>query len=108
MPETIIQFVIPTEFSETYYKLCNLMANYGLDLLKDCKIGCDSKHIKLIECWNVFQSACAAYNTEQLRVADLLHTFVTEQLNLLYGEILPSQVDFRGATDEEIDNITDE
>lgn len=109
MAENLIQFVIPSEYVETYKKLLNLMVYYGIDLMKDCQAGCDSKHRKLIECWNVFQSACAAYDLEYGQEANVLYTFVTEQLNLLYGEIIPSRVkSYRTATVEEIDELVND
>lgn len=109
MAENLIQFVIPSEYVETYKKLLNLMVYYGIDLMKDCQAGCDSKHRKLIECWNIFQSACAAHDLEYSRQATVLYEFVTEQINLLYGGNLPSHVKgFRTATKEEIDDIVNE
>lgn len=109
MAENLIQFIIPSEYVETYKKLLNLMVYYGIDLMKDCQAGCDSKHRKLIECWNVFQSACAAHALEYGRESTVLYSFVTEQLNLLYGEAIPSHVrSYRTATEDELDELIDD
>lgn len=105
----IVQFIIPDIYVNAYHRLLNLMVSYGLDLLKDCKAGCNAKNRKLIECWNIFQSACAAYNIEQPRASEVLFNFVVEQINILYGETIPSEVvEIRSATDEEIDDIIDD
>jgi hypothetical protein len=101
-----IKFEIPNEFEETYKKLLKLMVLYGLDLMKDCENGCKQNNRKLIECKNIFFSACAAYNNGNIKVANVLHNFVLSQLNLLYGGNIPNKLlEYEVASESDIDKL---
>ena len=101
-----IVFNIPEEFEETYKKLLNLMVLYGLDLLKGCENGCKDTNRRLIECKNIFFSACAAYNNGNIKVATTLHNFVSAQLKLLYGKSIPSKIlEYEMATEKDINDM---
>lgn len=107
----MIQFIIPDEWSDLYNKLLNLMVDNALDVVKDCSKGCDNKNIKLIECWNLFQSACCANSLNLTDKANFLYNFVVEQINLTYGSNIPDrkgEENFEYATDEDIDAITND
>lgn len=53
---------IPPEFNRIYNKLLVYLVDFGLDLVKDCNAGCNAANKKVLDCWNMFQSAIAAYN----------------------------------------------
>lgn len=101
-----ITFNIPEEVEPTYDKLLELMVMYGLDLLKGCENGCKDNNRKLIECKNIFFSACAAYNSGNVKVATTLFNFVTAQINSMYGETLPTRIlEYDMATEKDINDM---
>ena len=63
---------VPVKWTEIYNKLLILMSNRGIDMIKDCNASCDGETKKLIECWNQFNAACAAYAIGQETEAKIL------------------------------------
>jgi hypothetical protein len=59
-----IQFVyitIPKEYLCVYHKILVMLADYGIEMLKDCKASCTDRNSNVIECFNMFNAAVAAY-----------------------------------------------
>lgn len=104
MNKDIILFTVPIQWKETYDKLCVLMTDNALDIVKDCDKSCKGANIKLLECWNMFQSACCAITQDMIDEANFLYKYVTEQINLTYKtniEVKPYTI-----TTEEIEDGT--
>ena len=57
----VVYLTIPTKWIPTYRKLLSLVANGGKAILDDCNYGCKGNGSVVFNCWNIFQSACAAY-----------------------------------------------
>lgn len=81
----LLYLVIPTEFECTYKRLCVLMADYGEEMLKDCKANCTEKNVQVIECFNMFNSAIAAKNKGNDKLAFLIIKYINAKLNNIYG-----------------------
>ena len=76
---------IPADYVCIYHKILILFADYGIDLLKDCKASCDKRNSKIIECFNMFHAAIAAKHLGQNREAELLIKYINAQIELLYN-----------------------
>ena len=109
-----IYFTIPLRYKCVYDKLLTKMAELGLDLIKDCNAICNTPNKHLITCWNMFQAGCAAYNENQIKIADFIINYVNEQLcfncdifisNYIYiGHTNISPLDFRNMSIIKIKN----
>lgn len=85
-----IEFIIPEAYEDTYKKLLHLMVEYGLAAAKDCNAVNRTRNMKIIDCWNIFQSACAAFAIdEESREAEFLYNYVTAEIDNLYKDELP-------------------
>lgn len=60
------------------------MAQYGLDMLNDCSATCKGNNKNIVTCWNMFQSAMAAYQLGQDKLAETLLKYIKGQLNIIY------------------------
>ena len=75
---------VPIQWSGIYVSLLKLMADQGIDMLKDCKSSCSGTGKKLIECWNIFNAACAAFEYGNLKEAKVLIEYIVAQMNSNY------------------------
>ena len=75
---------VPVKWTEIYNKLLILMSNRGIDMIKDCNASCDGETKKLIECWNQFNAACAAYVIGQETEAKILIRILIDCMNKKY------------------------
>lgn len=57
----VVYLTIPTKWIPVYRKLLSLVANGGKAILDDCNYGCKGNGSIVFNCWNIFQSACAAH-----------------------------------------------
>lgn len=55
-----VYVTIPAEYICVYHRLLAMMADYGEDMLKDCKASCTERNSNVIECFNLFNAAVAA------------------------------------------------
>lgn len=73
---------IPDEYSCIYDKLINDLSSIGLKGLTDCKelsSPC-SKVRSIIDSWNMFQIACAAYEVGEVDKADIIINFINKKM----------------------------
>lgn len=75
---------IPANWIGILHRIYNLMAEYGIEAIKDCKANCSQRNSHIIECYTIFQSALAAYNVGKLKEADLLINYLSAQLDIYY------------------------
>ena len=75
---------VPVKWTDIYNKLLILMSNRGIDMIKDCNASCDGETKKLIECWNQFNAACAAYAIGQETEAKILIRILIDCMNKKY------------------------
>jgi hypothetical protein len=86
---------IPTEYIPVYTRLLCALADYGIDMLEDCKASCTDKDSGIIECFNMFNSAVAAYKLGQTKLAETLISYIDSTLSLKYKNItIPDSISF--------------
>lgn len=74
---------IPAKYVCTYNKILVLLADYGIDMLKDCSAECNNKNKSIIKCFNMFNAAVAAYKLEQTKLAETIIKYVDTIVNKL-------------------------
>ena len=77
----VVYLTIPTKWIPTYRKLLSLVANGGKAILDDCNYGCKGNGSIVFNCWNIFQSACAAYTEGKEDEAELFINYVSKQID---------------------------
>lgn len=71
---------VPSKYNCVYKKLLIKLSNLGVDMIKDCTSTCKGINRQVINCWNMFQSACAAYTLGYWKQADLLINYINSSL----------------------------
>ena len=79
-----IYLTIPAEYVCVYHRILAMLADYGEEMLKDCKATCTEKNSGVIECFNMFNAACAARHLGQDKKAQLLINYVKAKINQIY------------------------
>lgn len=77
----VVYLTIPTKWIPTYRKLLTLVANGGKAIIDDCNYGCKGNGSIVFNCWNIFQSACAAHAEGKEDEAELFINYVSKQIN---------------------------
>lgn len=73
---------VPNKYNCVYKKLLIKLSDLGVDMIKDCTSTCKGINRQVINCWNMFQSACAAYTLGYWKQADLLINYINASLAL--------------------------
>ena len=84
-----IYMTIPKEYVCIYNKLIVLLADYGIEALKDCKAECSEKNSIILKCWNMFNAAIAARKIGNSKLAQVLITYVKTTITNKYNGELP-------------------
>lgn len=71
---------VPSKYNCVYKKLLIKLSKLGVDMIKDCTSTCKGINRQVINCWNMFQSACAAYTLGYWKQADLLINYINSSL----------------------------
>lgn len=79
-----IYVTIPAEYICVYHRILAMMADYGEEMLKDCKASCTDKNSGVIECFNMFNSAVAARKLGKDKLASVIITYVKAKINQIY------------------------
>ena len=79
-----IYLTIPAEYVCVYHRIMAMLADYGEDMLKDCKAACTDRNSGVIECFNMFNAACAARFLGQEKKAQLIINYVKAKINQIY------------------------
>lgn len=87
-----IYLKIPTQYYSVYKTLLIKLSDLGEDLLKECSCDSNTKTKYIINCWNMFQTACAAYYLNETKKAELLINYIIKQLKVVEIE-QPSEPD---------------
>lgn len=75
---------IPAEYVCVYHRILAMMADYGEDMLKDCKASCTQRNSSAIECFNMFNAAVAARHLGQDKKATLIINYIKAKINQIY------------------------
>lgn len=79
-----IYLTIPAEYVCVYHRIMAMLADYGEEMLKDCKANCTDKNSGVIECFNMFNAACAARHMGEDKKAALIINYVKAKINQIY------------------------
>lgn len=71
---------VPSKYNCVYKKLLIKLSDLGVDMIKDCTSTCKGINRQVINCWNMFQSACVAYTLGYWKQADLLINYINNSL----------------------------
>lgn len=80
-----VYMVIPAKYVCTYHKLLVMLADVGIEMLNDCTANCKGNNKNIITCWNMFQTACAAYQINKTKEADTIIKYINAQIKLIYN-----------------------
>ncbi len=79
-----VYVTIPAEYICVYHRILTMLADYGEEMLKDCKASCTDKNSGVIECFNMFNSAVAARKLGKDKLAEVIIKYVKAKINQIY------------------------
>ena len=82
-----VYVTVPAEYICVYHRILAMMADYGEEMLKDCKASCTDKNNNVIECFNMFNSAVAARKLGKNKLAETLIKYIKAKINQIYKGI---------------------
>lgn len=80
-----VYVTVPAEYICVYHRILAMLADYGEEMLKDCKASCTDKNSGVIECFNMFNAAVAARKLGKDKLAETLIKYVKAKINQIYG-----------------------
>lgn len=82
-----VYVTIPAEYICVYHRILAMMADYGEDMLKDCKASCKDRNSGVIECFNMFNAAVAAKKLGKDKLAEVIIKYIKTKINQIYKDI---------------------
>lgn len=79
-----IYVTIPAEYICVYHRILAMLADYGEEMLKDCKAACKDRNSGVIECFNMFNAAVAARKLGKDKLAETLIKYIKAKINQIY------------------------
>lgn len=79
-----VYITIPAEYICVYHRIMAMLADYGEDMLKDCKATCTDRNSGVIECFNMFNAAVAARKLGKYKLAETLIKYIKAKINQIY------------------------
>ena len=79
-----VYVTIPAEYVCVYHRILAMLADYGEEMLKDCKATCTDRNSSVIECFNMFNAAVAARKLGKDKLAETLIKYVKAKINQIY------------------------
>lgn len=79
-----VYVTIPAEYICVYHRILAMMADYGEEMLKDCKATCKDRNSNVIECFNMFNAAVAARKLGKDKLAELIIKYIKAKINQIY------------------------
>lgn len=76
-----VYLLIPSKYKCVRDKLLIDMSTVGVDLINSCVVKCDGKNKVLLNCWVMFNSACAAYHLGETKKAEFLIDYIINQFD---------------------------
>ena len=83
-PLEYVYVTIPAEYICVYHRILAMLADYGEEMLKDCKAACKDRNSGVIECFNMFNAAVAAKKLNKQKLADTLIKYIKSKINQIY------------------------
>ena len=78
---------IPTKYIAIYHQICELMVDFGEDILKDCKANCNDKNIEIQKCFNIFNAALMAHSLGKTKYEKTLIKYLKAKLKQFNHDI---------------------
>ena len=82
-----IYVTVPAEYICVYHRILAMMADYGEEMLKNCKASCTDKNNNVIECFNMFNAAVSARKLGKSKLAETIIKYVKTKINQIYKGI---------------------
>lgn len=79
-----VYVTIPAEYVCVYHRILAMLADYGIEMLKDCKATCTDKNSGVIECFNMFNSAVACHKLGKVKEAEVIIKYIKAKINQIY------------------------
>lgn len=79
-----IYVTIPAEYICVYHRILALLADFGEDMLKDCKASCTNRNSNILDCFNMFNAAVAARKLGKEKLAKTLIKYIKTKINQIY------------------------
>ena len=79
-----VYVTIPAEYICVYHRILAMLADYGEDMLKDCKASCTDRNSNVIDCFNMFNAAIAARKLGKDKLAETLIKYIKAKINQMY------------------------
>ena len=79
-----IYVTVPAEYICVYHRILAMLADYGEEMLKDCKASCTDRNSGVIECFNMFNAAVAARKLGKAKLAETLIKYIKAKINQIY------------------------
>lgn len=79
-----VYVTIPAEYVCVYHRILAMLADYGEEMLKDCKANCTDRNSGVIECFNMFNAAVAARKLGKDKLAETLIKYIKAKINQIY------------------------
>ena len=76
-----VYVTIPAEYICVYHRILAMLADYGEDMLKDCKASCTDRNSNVIDCFNMFNAAVAARKLGRDKLAETLIKYIKAKIN---------------------------
>ena len=76
-----VYVTIPAEYICVYHKILAMLADYGEDMLKNCKASCTDRNSDVIDCFNMFNAAVAARKLGRDKLAETLIKYIKAKIN---------------------------
>ena len=83
-----VYITVPAEYICVYHRILAMLADYGEEMLKDCKAACKDRNSGVIECFNMFNAAVAARklgDEKHLKLAETIIKYVKAKINQIYN-----------------------
>ena len=79
-----VYVTIPAEYICVYHRILAMLADYGEDMLKNCKASCTDRNSDVIDCFNMFNAAVAARKLGRDKLAETLIKYIKAKINQMY------------------------
>src|SRR5574344_2652218 len=79
-----VYVTIPADYICVYHRILAMLADYGEEMLKDCKASCTDRNSSVIECYNMFNAAVAARKLGNEKLAETLIKYIKAKINQMY------------------------
>lgn len=80
-----VYVTVPAEYICVYHRILAMLADYGEEMLKDCKASCTDRNSGVIECFNMFNAAVAARKLGKDKLAETLIKYIKAKINQIYN-----------------------